>query len=65
MVGMKIFIINIQTRWELMSKKIRSIRIDDKLWEEIEKASKNLSISKASLITIAIVEKLNRIQGQN
>lgn len=48
-----------------MSKKIRSIRIDDKLWEEIEKASKNLSISKTSLITIAIVEKLNRIQGQN
>lgn len=48
-----------------MNKKIRSIRIDDKLWEEIEKASKKLRISKASLITIAIVEKLNRLQGQN
>ena len=48
-----------------MNKKIvRSLAIDPELWEEAKKIAKQFKISMSALITIAIVEKINRMQGE-
>ena len=48
-----------------MKKKIvRSLAIDPDLWEEVKKTSNQFKISISALITIAIVEKINRMQGE-
>ena len=44
-----------------MENRIRSIRIDDYLWEELNKASAKLKINNSALIRIAVIEKLNKI----
>ena len=43
--------------------KNRSIKVDDFLWEELDKCSKTIGQSKSSLVRTAIIEKLNRIHG--
>ena len=48
-----------------MEKKVKkNISISPTLWNESEKASSRLGISISSLIAIAIVEKLNRMQKE-
>ena len=48
-----------------MNKKIvRSLAIDPELWEEAQKTAKQCKSSMSALITIAIVEKRNRMQGE-
>ena len=48
-----------------MNKKIvKSLAIDPELWEETKKTAKQFKISMSALITIAIVEKINRMQGE-
>jgi predicted transcriptional regulator len=43
-------------------KKIRSVKIDDYLWEELEEVAKMVKATKSSLIRAAIIEKITRIK---
>lgn len=45
-------------------KAIKSIAIAPTIWEELRKASKKIGISISSFIVIAVIEKMNRIQGE-
>lgn len=45
-----------------MVSKIRSVRIDDELWEELEKVAQRLKIDKTSIIKMALIEKIQRMQ---
>ena len=48
-----------------MNKKIvRSLAIDPELWEEAKKTAKQFKISVSALISILIVDKINRMQGE-
>lgn len=41
--------------------KTRSVKVDDMLWNELEKISKSLGINKSAFIRMAIIEKIQRI----
>lgn len=45
-----------------METKVRTIRIDDFLWNELEKTSQKIGTTKSNLIKMAIFEKLAYIQ---
>ena len=43
--------------------KNRSLKVDDFLWEEVDKCANLIGQSKSSLVRTAIIEKINRIHG--
>jgi hypothetical protein len=45
-------------------KAIKSIAITPTIWNELKEASKKIGISISSFIAIAVIEKMNRIQGE-
>lgn len=48
-----------------MNKKfVRSLAVDPELWEEAKKTARKFKISLSALISMAIVEKINRMQGE-
>lgn len=48
----------------LNKKIIKSIAIDPNLWEEAKKITNKFKISMSSLISMALVEKINKMQGE-
>ena len=44
--------------------KNRSIKVDDFLWEELDKCSKMIGQSKSALVRNAVIEKLQRIHNE-
>lgn len=47
-----------------MRMKLRTIKIDDFLWGELEKTSQRVKCNKSSLIRMAIIEKLQSINKE-
>ncbi len=45
-----------------MVTKVRSIRIDDETWEELEKVAQKLKIDKTTIVKMAIIEKIQRMR---
>jgi len=46
----------------MQKMKIRTIRIDDWLWKELEKTANITKQNKSNLIRTAIIEKIQRIE---
>ena len=42
--------------------KVRTIRIEDDLWERIEKISKQLGCSKSDLIRLAVIKQIKKLE---
>lgn len=48
-----------------MNRKIvRSLAIDRELWENAKRTAQKFKISLSALVSMAIVEKINRMQGE-
>ena len=46
----------------MIKQKIRSIKVDDTTWEEIDRVSKSIGCSKSAFLRMAGIEKIQRIE---